>query len=124
MKHDQKNAERRPKLRIKKGDMVLVIAGADRDLTKPRRVIAVYPRTERILVEGVRIVKRAYRKGAHPDLPQGGIHEKEAPIHISNVALVDPKSGGPTRVGIDVREGKDGKAERVRVAKASGTILK
>lgn len=122
MKHDQKNEQVRTKSRIKKGDQVIVIAGADRG--KTGRVLAVYPRTERVLVEGVRVVKRAYRKGVNPNLPQGGIHEKEAPVHISNIAIVDPKTGGPTRVAIREQQGADGKIERVRVAKASDTILK
>ncbi len=68
-------------------------------------------------------MKRSYRKGVNPNLPQGGIHEKEAPIHISNVAIADPKTGKPTRVGVRTEAGKDGQTERVRYAKASDTIL-
>jgi large subunit ribosomal protein L24 len=101
--------------RIKKGDTVVVITGADKG--KPGRVLAVYPRENRVLVEGVRVAKRAYRKGANPDLPQGGIHEKEMPIHISNVMLAHPKTGAPTRTGVRYDEGRDGRRIRVRFAK-------
>lgn len=106
-------ASHRP--RIKKGDTVVVITGADKN--KSGRVLAVYPRESRVLVEGVRVAKRAYRKGANPDLPQGGIHEKEMPIHISNVMLAHPKTGAPTRMGVRYDEGKDGRRVRVRFAK-------
>jgi large subunit ribosomal protein L24 len=102
--------------RIKKGDQVVVITGTDKG--KTGRVLAVYPRENRVLVEGVRVAKRAYRKGANPDLPQGGIHEKEMPIHLSNVMLAHPKTGAPTRMGVRYdTTGKDDRSVRVRVAK-------
>lgn len=101
--------------RIKKGDTVVVITGADKN--KSGRVLAVYPRESRVLVEGVRVAKRHYRKGANPDLPQGGIHEKEMPIHISNVMLAHPTTGAATRTGVRYDEGKDGRRVRVRFAK-------
>lgn len=115
--------------RIKRGDEVIVVSGegsgADgKGNYTVRRVIAVYPRTNRVLVEGVNVRKRAYKKSSNPNLPQGGIHEKTMPIHISNVMLVDPKEGGPTRVGVRIDASKEGKPVRVRYAKASGSDFK
>src|SRR3954469_20821663 len=108
--------------RIKKGDEVVVISGSSKG--KSGRVLAVYPKTHRILVEGVQIAKRSYKKGANPDFADGGIHDKAMPIDISNVMLADPKTGAPTRVGMQVETKKDGSTVRVRVAKASGTAFK
>jgi large subunit ribosomal protein L24 len=104
-----------PKLHVKKGDKVVVIAGKDK--TKSGTVLAVFPSEERVLVEGVNIVKRHTKP--NPANPDGGIIEKEAPIHVSNVALADPKSGKPTRVNHKVLE--DGK--KVRVAIKSGETI-
>ncbi len=109
---------------IKAGDTVAVIAGADQFVTdkkgnksrKTGRVIKVYPKTDRVLVEGVNMVKKHQRPTQANE--KGGIVEKEAPIHASNVALVDPKTGKPTRVGVKVVEGK-----KVRYAKKSGASL-
>ena len=102
--------------RIKKGDQVVVITGADKG--KIGRVLAVFPRESRVLVEGVRIAKRAYRKGASSDFPQGGIHEKEASIHISNVMLAHPKTGEPARMGVRYdTKGDSGRRVRVRFVK-------
>ena len=109
---NKSGAAHRP--RIKKGDTVVVIAGADK--TKTGRVLAAYPRENRVLVEGVRVAKRAYKKGASTELPQGGIHEKEMPIHISNVMLAHPKTAKPARMGVRYDE-KDGRRVRVRYAK-------
>lgn|SRR5512133_3238828 len=117
------NENKSHRTRIRKGDMVVVISGADKSDTA-RRVLAVYPKENRILVEGVRVAKRSYRKGANPNLPQGGIHEKEMPIHISNVMLADPKTGEPTRVGVRYDTARDGRIVRVRTARKSGTDLK
>lgn len=103
------------KLRIKKGDKVVVIAGKDK--SKTGRVLVVYPKENRVLVEGVNIVKRHTKPNFK--YPEGGIIEKEAPIHISNVAIVDPKTGEPTRVGYKFLE--DG--TKVRFAKKSGEVL-
>ncbi len=108
--------------RIKKGDTVVVISGSNK--TKSGRVLEVYPKTSRVLVEGVAVAKRSYKKGANPELPDGGIHDKEMPINISNVMLADPKGGAPTRVGIRTETSKDGKETRVRYAKGSGTAFK
>lgn len=104
-----------PKMHVKKGDQVIVIAGKNRG--KKGTVLAVYPRLERVVVEGVNMIKRHTK----PSMvnPDGGIVEREAPIHVSNVALVDPKTGGPTRVGYRFLE--DG--TKVRYAKKSGEII-
>ncbi len=101
--------------RIKKGDQVLVITGAD----KGRRgeVLQVMPKDERALVRGIRVVKR-HTKPSGMGQP-GGIVEKEGPIHLSNLKLVDPKSGEPTKVGFRVLEG----GRKVRVAKATGEVI-
>lgn len=95
--------------KIKKDDMVLVISGNDRG--KKGRVLKVVPETNRVIVEGVNMVKKHRR--ATQDMPQGGILTIEAPIHISNVKLIAPKSGVPTRVGFKIL--KDG--TKVRVCK-------
>ncbi len=102
------------KLRIKKGDKVTVITG--REKGKSGEVLRVMPKDERVVVQGVNLVKRHQRPT--PNNP-GGIIEKEATIHISNVAHVDPRSSQPTRVGLKVVEG----GRKVRVAKRSGEVI-
>jgi large subunit ribosomal protein L24 len=97
--------------KIKKGDKVVVLAG--RDKGRSGEVIQVMPKEERALVRGINIVKRHQRQTANQE---GGIISKEAPIHLSNVAIADPKDGKPTRVGFQVLD--DGR--KVRVAKRSG----
>ncbi|PKK93240.1 MAG: 50S ribosomal protein L24 [Tenericutes bacterium HGW-Tenericutes-6] len=109
---------------IKAGDTVAVIAGRDQFVTdkkgkttrKTGRVLKVYPKTDRVLVEGVNIVKKHQRPTQADD--KGGIIEKEAPIHVSNVAILDPKTGKPTRVGYRFVGDK-----KVRYAKKSGESL-
>ena len=101
--------------KIRKGDRVQVLAGRDRG--RRGEVLAVMPKDNRALVQGVNMVKR-HQKPRGMNAP-GGIIEKEAPIHLSNLALIDPKSDRPTRVGFRVLE--DGK--KVRVAKGSGEVL-
>lgn len=98
-----------PKLKIKKGDMVVVISGADKDRDTPREVLEVYPAENRALVDGVNI-RRKHQRATEEQ--EGGIIEKAAPIHISNLMLVDPsaKETTPTRVGR--RIGENGKLER------------
>ncbi len=108
--------------RIRKGDEVIVVSGSERG--RQGRVLAVYPKTGRVLIEGINVVKVAYRKGANPSFPNGGIHDKTLPIAVSNVMLLDPKLGVPTRVGIEYQEQKDGTVHRVRIAKASGEVIK
>jgi large subunit ribosomal protein L24 len=107
-------------LRIKADDEVVVIGGKDRG--KRGKVLRVEPKKNRLYVEGLNIIKRHQRPqqvaGAQRAETVGGVIEREGPIHISNVMLVDPKDGKPTRVGISVEDGK-----RFRVAKRSGNKL-
>jgi large subunit ribosomal protein L24 len=102
------------KYRIRKGDSVRVLTG--RDKGKTGEVLRVLPKESRILVQGVNIIKRHQRPS---QTNAGGILEREASIHISNVALLDPKSDKPTRVG--VRTADDGR--KVRFAKRSGEVI-
>ena len=106
------------KVRIKKEDSVVVVSGKDRDLSKPRRVLQVISAKQQVLVEGANLVKRHTRPNPQKNI-KGGIVEREAPIHISNVMLYDPDAKKPTRVGSKVLE--DGR--RVRVARRSGAVL-
>jgi large subunit ribosomal protein L24 len=108
------------KLKIRRDDTVIVIGGKDRG--KVGKVLHVDPKKQKVLVEGLNMVKRHQRPQQVRDAQRaetvGGVIEKPGPIHISNVMLVDPKDSKPTRVGV-VRE--DG--QRHRVAKRSGTQL-
>ena len=104
------------KAKIRKNDTVVVISGKDRGARG--RVLRVMPQEDRILVEGVNMIKRHTRPNPQRNI-QGGIVERESPMHISNVALVDPETDKPTRVGSKVLE--DGR--RVRVAKRSGSVV-
>lgn len=101
-------------LKIKKGDRVVVLAG--RDKGKRGEVLAVKPSEETALVRGVNILRRHQKQTA---AKEGGIISKEGPIHLSNLAVEDPKDGTPTRVGFKFLE--DGK--KVRFAKKSGEII-
>jgi large subunit ribosomal protein L24 len=103
------------KLRIKSDDTVVVIAGKDKG--KTGRVLRVDPKGQRVYVEGLNIVKRHQRPVAGRPNLQVGVIEKEGPIHVSNVALADPRDGRPTRVG--VRRTESGRP--MRYAKRSGT---
>jgi large subunit ribosomal protein L24 len=100
--------------RIRKGDKVVVLAGRDKGRTG--EVIEVRPSEGRALVRGVNMVKRHQKQSAQQE---GGIVSKEAPIHLSNVAIADPKDGKVSRVGFKIQQ--DG--TRVRVAKRSGTEI-
>ncbi len=102
-------------MKIKRDDQVVVISGKDRG--KTGRVVRVDPKTERVFVEGLNIVKRHQRPRPGSTDP-GGVVEKEGPIHVSNVMLLDPTDSKPTRVGI-VREGD----RRFRVARKTGTRI-
>src|SRR5213078_4840055 len=108
-------------LKIKKGDTVQVISG--KDSGKTGRVLRVEPRKNRLYVEGLNIVKRHQRPRSLKDTQRGGkvggVIEKEGPIHVSNVMLVDPKEGKPTRIRIE----RAGGGKRERVAKLSNTKL-
>jgi large subunit ribosomal protein L24 len=108
-------------IKIRKGDEVVVIGGKDRG--KKGTVKAVDPKHNRVYVEGLNIVKKAMRPQTLRDTQrqsslEGGIVEREGPIHVSNVALVDPADGRPTRIGIKHEDG-----ERKRVARRSGTVI-
>jgi len=107
-------------MKIHKNDMVMVIAGNARG--KTGKVLKVYPDRERVIVEGVNIIKRHTRP--RQKNPQGGIVQREAPIHVSNVMLVDPKTNQVTRVGTKViKDDTTGKKRRMRVAKATGEMF-
>ncbi|HWX83892.1 MAG TPA: 50S ribosomal protein L24 [Xanthobacteraceae bacterium] len=103
--------------KIKKGDTVVVIAGRDKGRTG--EVIEMRRNDGRALVRGVNIVKRHQKQSAQQE---GGIISKEAPIHLSNIALADPKDGKPTRVGFKY-VGKGDDRTKVRVAKRSGVEI-
>ena len=100
--------------KIKKGDRVVVLTGKDKG--RQGQVLQVLPKDNRVLVAGVNMVKR-HTRPTQGD-PQGGIKNKEATLHISNVAYIDPKSGEPTRVGFKIDGDK-----KVRVAKKSGEVI-
>ena len=104
-------------VKIKKGDRVIVTTG--RDKGKKGDVLKVFTSESRALVSGINMVKRHQRQSASQE---GGIISKEAPIHLSNVALADPKDGKPTRVGFKF-VGKDDDRKKVRVAKRSGVEI-
>jgi large subunit ribosomal protein L24 len=100
--------------KIKKGDQVVVLSGKDKGRTG--EVTKVMPKESKVIVSGINVHAR-HRKPSQLN-PQGGIERKEAPLHVSNVAIADPKSGAPTRVRFEVREGK-----KVRVAVKSGELI-
>lgn len=102
------------KLKIRKGDHVVVVAGKDKG--RKGEVIKVMPKQQRVLVQGVNMIRRHQRQTAEQE---GGIINKEASLHISNVALEDPKDGVPTRVGYKTLE--DGR--KVRFARRSGEVI-
>lgn len=104
----------RAKLKIKKGDQVIVIAGKNKGAKGS--VLEVIPDARRVVVQGVNIIKKHVKPSATGG---GGIETKEAPIHVSNVALSDPKTGKPSRVGYKLL--KDGR--KVRVARKSGETV-
>lgn len=102
------------KLKIRKGDYVVLLAGKDKG--KGGEVIKVLPKENRAIVQGVNMIKRHQRQTPQQD---GGIISREAPVHISNLALEDPKDGKPTRVGF--KQLKDGR--KVRFARRSGEVI-
>jgi large subunit ribosomal protein L24 len=107
-------------IKIKRDDEVVVVSGKDRG--KTGKVLRVDAPKERVFVEGLNMIKRHERPrqvpGAQRAESVGGVIEKEGPIHVSNVMLIDPKEKKPTRIGIEREDGK-----RYRVAKRSGTRL-
>ena len=102
------------KLKIKTGDTVKIIAGEEKG--KEGKVLRVDREKNRAIVEGLNLVKKHTKPNAQN--PQGGIVEKEASIHISNLALIDPKTKKTTRVGFEVRDGK-----KVRISKKSNVVI-
>ena len=118
MAYKNKTKQKRfsPKMKIKKGDRVIVIAGAYKDRSTAHEVLEVLPEQNRVIVDEVNL--RTKHSKPTQDSP-GGINKIAAPIHISNVMLADPKTGEPTRVG---RKDEDGKV--VRYSKKSGEIIR
>ncbi|MCK0110965.1 50S ribosomal protein L24 [Ornithinimicrobium sp. F0845] len=118
------------RIRIKKNDLVQVISGRTQakggDRGKQGRVIAVYPETNRVLVEGINRVTKHTKAGDNQGVNTGGIQVVEAPIHVSNVAVVDPETKKPTRIRTRVesveRDGRT-KQQRTRVSVRSGKDL-
>jgi large subunit ribosomal protein L24 len=107
-------------MKIRKNDTVMVISGNAKG--KSGKVLKVYPDKNRIIIEGVNIMKRHSRPSQK--YPQGGIMQREAPIHASNVMVVDPKTNQPTRVGMKTLfDETTKKKKRVRVAKSTGEMF-
>ena len=104
--------------RIKRDDQVIVIAGKDRG--KKGKVLRVDPEKSKVIVEGLNMIKRHQKaqQTGPASQQQGGVIEREAAIHVSNVALIDPKDDKPTRVGVEIVDGK-----RFRIARRSGTRI-
>lgn len=100
--------------KIKKGDTVVVLTG--RDKGKTGEIVRMLPDENKAVVRGVNVVRRHQRQTAQSE---GGIVSKELPVHVSNLALADPKDGKPTRVGFQIKEG----GTKVRVAKRSGDLI-
>jgi len=107
-------------MKIRKNDMVMIISGNDRG--KTGKVLKVFPKTYRVIVEGINIRKRHTKPNQKN--PQGGILEKEGSIHASNVMILDPKTNEPTRIGSQIiLDEKTGKRKTARIAKASGEMI-
>lgn len=102
------------KMKIRKGDRVVVLTGKDKGRTG--EVLRAIPKEDRVIVQGVNLVKKHERPSARS---QGGILEIEAPVHVSNVALADPRDGAPTRVGYKIVDGE----RKVRFARRSGELI-
>ncbi|MEE9449899.1 MAG: 50S ribosomal protein L24 [Ignavibacteriaceae bacterium] len=107
-------------MKIRKNDNIVVIAGNDRG--KTGKVLKVFPKTSRIIIEGINLRKRHTKPNQKN--PQGGILEKEAPIHVSNVMILDPTNNEPTRIGSQIiLDEKTGKKKIARVSKATGEMI-
>ena len=107
----------RSSIRIKKGDTVFVLSGKEKG--KTGKVMDVDHDRQRAVVEKLMIFKRHFKRGRNPAAPEGGIVERNGSIHVSNLALIDPESKKPTRIGTKVLEN----GKRVRIAKRSGAQL-
>jgi large subunit ribosomal protein L24 len=107
-------------MKIRKSDNVMVISGNDKG--KTGKVLKVFPKVSRVIVEGINLRKRHTKPSQKS--PQSGILEKEAPIHVSNVMLIDSKTNEPTRLGAQIiLDEKTGKKKRARVSRASGEMV-
>ena len=107
-------------MKIKKNDNVVVITGNDKG--KTGKVLKVFPSVSKVIIEGINLRKRHTKPNQKQ--PQGGIIEKEAPIHVSNVMLLDPKSNEPTRVGAKIiLDEKTGKKKSQRISRVSGEMV-
>ena len=107
-------------MKIHKNDNVMVISGNDKG--KTGKVLKVFPKDSRVIVEGINLRKR-HTKPTQRN-PQGGILEKESPINVSNVMLIDSKTGEPTRLGSQIiLDEKTGKKKRARVSRVSGEMV-
>jgi large subunit ribosomal protein L24 len=107
----------RAQIRIKKGDNVFVLSGKEKG--KTGKVLEIDHEKQRAIVEKLMVFKRHYKRGRNPAAPEGGIIEKNGSIHISNLALIDPESKKPTRIGTKLLEN----GKRVRVASRSGAQI-
>lgn len=112
----ERKYNKQPKLHIRKGDTVKILAGDDKG--KTGRVLEVYPEERKAIVEGINIVTKHEKPSAGK--PEGGIKRTEAPVHISNLMLIDPATGKPTRVGRKRNE----KGKLQRYAKKTGEFIK
>jgi large subunit ribosomal protein L24 len=101
-------------LKIKKGDKVVILSGKDKG--KHGEVTKSFPKESKVIVSGINIATR-HRKATQAN-PQGGLERSEAPLHVSKVAIEDPKTGKPTRVRFEIKDGK-----KVRVAVKSGEVI-
>ena len=107
-------------MKIRKSDNVMVISGNDKG--KTGKVLKVFPKVSRVIVEGINLRKR-HTKPTQKS-PQGGILEKESPIHVSNVMLIDSKTNEPTRLGSQIiLDEKTGKKKRTRISRVSGEMV-
>lgn len=107
-------------MKIKKNDMVMIIAGNDRG--KTGKILKVFPKSNKVIIESINMRKK-HTKPTQKN-PQGGILEKEAPINASNVMMLDPKTNEPTRLGAQIiLDEKTGKKKRARVSKTSGEMI-
>jgi large subunit ribosomal protein L24 len=113
-----RKSNKQPKLHVKRGDEVEIVAGNDKG--KRGKVLRVLPKKQRVIVEGVNM--RVFHEKPSQDLPKGGRIEREGSIHISNVMLVDPSTGEPTRIGRKQVE-EDGQTRWARYAKKSGELI-
>jgi large subunit ribosomal protein L24 len=107
----------RTQIRIKKGDTVFVLSGKEKG--KTGKVLEIDHERQRAIVEKLMVFKRHFKRGRNPSAPEGGIVEKNGSIHVSNLALLDPESKKPTRIGTKLLEN----GKRVRIARRSGAQI-